>query len=434
MMDWKQMSKTLIPLSFLCLSCVFADGELADTIVSANGNRLTADCPQPCPPPPCKPVCPKPCPPPPCKPVCPKPKQVPCVQIKKTECVPCAPCILEGITPFVLTTSRPCNDVGIYFFIDALYWHADIGNTDYAFVKTTPPLSSVTSGKNEQLNFKWNWGFKVGLGFDLDHDEWDTDFYYTWFVNKTQHNSFTAPLINGTQSLNTNYPLGTLIATGSGNAKLNFNVLDWELGRWFYISDSISIRPHAGLKGSWIRLKEKESFTPSQPFTPPVPLPLLIYNAQNKTKSWAVGPSVGVNSNWYFGSGNTIDPCDGHVRSRPHFSLFGDFSGALMYSHFSNSHSERSVGGTTAYGFKPSHLKRNLMVPVLTGFMGLAYDTCFNCDKYHFGIRLGYELQYWFRQNQRFAFDDVASVPRYTRATSEDLAVQGMTLDVRFDF
>jgi len=329
----------------------------------------------------------------------------------------------------VLTTSRPCNDVGIYFFVDALYWYADIGNTDYAYVDTNS--GTVSSGKTEQLNFKWNWGFKVGLGFDLDHDEWDTDFYYTWLVSKTHPNSFTVLDTQPAKSLNTNFDHLASIASGSAKARLNFNVLDWELGRWFYISDSISIRPFTGLKGSWINLKETETFTPrgvlpTQEFTS--------YSAKNTSKSWAVGPSAGIKSNWYFGSGNTIDPCDGHVRSRPHFSIFGDFSGALMYSHFQNKHSEASVGGTTAFGFTPSHLNRNLMVPVLTGFMGLAYDTCFNCDKYHFGIRLGYELQYWFRQNQRFAFDDVATVPRYTRSTGEDLALQGMTLDIRFDF
>jgi len=334
----------------------------------------------------------------------------------------------------VLTTSRPCNDVGVYFFVDALYWYTDIGNTDYAFVPTSPTLSFNTSGKNEQYSFKWNWGFKVGLGFDLDHDEWDTDFYYTWLVSKTHPNSFTVAVGQEAKSLDTNFPeFGGSIAAGSANAKLNFNVLDWELGRWFYISDSISIRPFTGLKGSWINLKETVSFNNSTLFTVPT---FTGYSAKNRTKSWAVGPSAGIKSNWYFGSGNTIDPCDGHVRSRPHFSIFGDFSGALMYSHFQNKHSEVSTGPATAtvYGFTPSHLNRNLMVPVLTGFMGLAYDTCFNCDKYHFGIRLGYELQYWFRQNQRFAFDDATVVPRYTRSTSEDLALQGMTLDIRFDF
>jgi hypothetical protein len=335
----------------------------------------------------------------------------------------------------VLTTSRPCHDVGVYLFVDALYWYTDIGNTDYAFVQgsSSSDPDDGAGGKNEEFSFKWNWGFKVGLGFDLDHDEWDTDFYYTWLVSKSHPSSFTTPTGGSAVSLNTNVnATGASIASGSANAKLNFNVLDWELGRWFYISDSISIRPFTGLKGSWIKVKESESFARGGVVSTPV---FTSYSASNKTKSWAVGPSAGVKSNWYFGSGNTIDPCDGHVRSRPSFSIFGDFSGALLYSHFSNKHSESSTGPVgSEVGFSVSNLNRNLMVPVLTGFMGLAYDTCFNCDKFHLGIRLGYELQYWFRQNQRFAVTDDDTPARYNRATGEDLALQGMTLDIRFDF
>ncbi len=214
---------------------------------------------------------------------------------------------------------------------------------------------------------------------------------------------------------------------------MKFNVLDWELGRSFYISNSISLRPHVGIKGAWHKLHETESFTAA---VAPV-----AYNASDTTKSWAVGPSAGINSNWYFGCGNTMGP-KGEVRDRPMFSIFGDFSGALMYGHFKNSHSETgaTAAGAASGGFNVSGLNRNLMVPVLTGIMGLAWDMCFDCDKMHLGIRAGYELQYWFRQNQRFSNfntggDQVqtASAPRYTRTTG-DLALQGLTIDVRFDF
>jgi len=115
-----------------------------------------------------------------------------------------------------------------------------------------------------------------------------------------------------------------------------------------------------------------------------------------------------------------------------------------MYGHFKNTHSESgaTAAGAVAGGFTASGLNRNLMVPVLTGVMGLAWDMCFSCDKMHLGIRAGYELQYWFRQNQRFSnfntgsagsLGESTAAPRYTRTTG-DLALQGLTIDVRFDF
>lgn len=348
----------------------------------------------------------------------PKPKEC------KPKPKPCEPCIKKGMQPIVLTSSRPCNDAGVYFFVDALYWHADVDNSDYAFVDTNFPDTNI-SGHNKQYDFKWNWGFRVGLGFDLDHDQWDTDFYYTWFVNKTKESNFNVGGGDATV-LTANFPNQGTITSGSSHAKLNYNVLDWELGRWFYVSNSISLRPHAGLKAAWIKLEEHETFKSSTNFAS--------YEVENENKSWAIGPSAGINSNWYFGTGNTMDMREGHrgeVRNRPHWSIFGDAAAALMYSHFSNHHKEHS--SPAGFGFNPNGLNRNRMVPVLSGILGLAYDTCFDCDKMHFGIRIGYELQYWFRQSQRMYITDLGVPPQYQRP-AEALALQGMTIDVRFDF
>jgi hypothetical protein len=397
------MNKNLLFSILAFTACAFADGDTINSSAmlaedSLVAGRMDSDC---------KPK------PPECKP---KPK-------------PCEPCVRKAMQPVVLTSSRPCNNVGLYMFADALYWHADVSNSDWAYVSNAPVAAAPSSGSNKELSFKWNWGFRVGLGLDLDHDQWDTNLYYTWFRNNTSSNSFTTPAGGGASSLTGNIDTTTFVS-GSASGKLNFNVLDWELGRAFYVSNSLSLRPHVGVKLAWIKLLENDSYATTTAGGS--------YTVRNTNKSRAVGPSAGVNTNWYFGSGNTMDMRDGHrgeVRNRPGFSIFGDVSGALMYGRFKNSHSETatSAAGAVTGGFAPSHLNRNLMVPVLTGLFGLAWDTCFSCDKMHFGIRAGYELQYWFRESQRFAFGSTGATPTYSRST-DDLALQGLTLDVRFDF
>ncbi len=414
------MNKNLLFSMLALTACAFADGDTNSSTLLADDNlvagRMDSDC--------------KP------KPVECKPKPVEC----KPKPKPCVPCVRKGIAPVVLTSSRPCDDIGLYLFADALYWHADVTNAEWAVVNPATIVSAPASEQNQELAFKWNWGFRVGLGYEFDHDQWDTDIYYTWFRNNAASNgstsstSFTVPTGGAALSLNTDSPIIPLAVTsGSATAKLKFNVLDWELGRSFYISNSISLRPHVGVKGAWIKLSESESFTAR------AGSPIATYNSSDRTKSWAVGPSAGVNSNWYFGCANTMGP-KGEVRDRPMFSIFGDVSGALMYGHFKNSHSESgaTAAGVAIGGLNLSGLNRNLMVPVLTGIMGLAFDWCFDCDKMHLGIRAGYELQYWFRQNQRFFFGTpgiaaTGGTPRYARTTG-DLALQGLTIDVRFDF
>jgi hypothetical protein len=398
------MSKFFL-LSFTALTA-FA---MADDVVVQDSQMISDSCSKPCNPKPVE-----------CKP---KPK-------------PCEPCVRKRVEPIALTSSRPCNDIGLYLFADALYWHADVTNSDWAFVSNAGSPTHPAAGANQELAFKWNWGFRVGLGYGFDHDQWDSDIYYTWFRNNaasgsTSQTSFTTPTGGSAVSLNSDLPdlSGITILTGAANTKLTFQVVDWELGCPFYVRKYLSLRPHVGIKGAWIKLTETESYTGSA-------AALVKYSVSNETKSWGVGPSAGINSNWYFGCGNTMGP-KGEFEDRPMFSIFGDVSGALMYGHFKNSHSEAGLtaAGAASNGFVPSGLNRNLMVPVLTGVLGLAWDMCFDCDKMHLGIRAGYELQYWFRQNQRFGSFQTSgfAAPPYSR-TVGDLALQGLTIDVRFDF
>jgi len=414
------MKKNLLFSMLALTACAFADGDsTSSSTLLADDNLVAGKMDSDCKP----------------KPVECKPKPVEC----KPKPKPCEPCIRQGMAPNVLTSSRPCTDIGLYIFADALYWHADVTNAEWAFVSNSATATSPAAGANQELAFKWNWGFRVGLGYSMDHDQWDTDLYYTWFVKNaasgsTSQTSFTVPAGGAASSQNSDYTAATsAVRSGTATTKLNFQVLDWELGRWFYVSNSISLRPHVGIKGAWIKLTEGETFAASaSPVT---------YTVNNSTKSWEVGPSAGINSNWYFGCGNTMPVGRGEVKDRPMWSIFGDVSGALMYGHFSNSHSETgaTAAGAVSGGFSASGLNRNLMVPVLSGILGLAWDYCFSCDKMHIGIRAGYELQYWFRQNQRFSNFNTGdpgqslAAPRYTRTTG-DLALQGLTIDVRFDF
>jgi hypothetical protein len=335
---------------------VFADGDTVSPLAADEGlvaGQMGSDC---------KPK-PKECKPKPkeCKP---KPK-------------PCEPCVIPVVCPTVLTTARPCYDAGVYIFADALYWFADVGNNGQFVVVN--PIGTPVAGNTVQTNFKWDWGFRVGIGFDSDHDQWDTDFYYTWFRDK-----------NSTSSSGDGD--GDADDLSSGNkGKLHYNVADWELGRWFYISQSVSLRPHVGIKGSWIKLNQTASLTSAGvPFV-----------ASESTKFWSVGPSAGVNTNWWFGDVNNH-----------HFGIFGDFGSALMFARFKTNYTATGVTSVSSN-------KQNRLVPMMSGFMGLEYDTCFSCNKMHLGIRLGYELQYWFKQAE---------------VLSNNIGLQGATLDFRLDF
>ena len=64
--------------------------------------------------------------------------------------------------------------------------------------------------------------------------------------------------------------------------------------------------------------------------------------------------------------------------------------------------------------------------------LGLRYDKYVNDNKQHIGIGLGFEANYWWRQNQMLKIDDSA-VLKYERY-SEDVSMHGITLDFKWDF
>ncbi len=321
-----------------------------------------------------------------------------------------------------LPSANPMSDNGWYLFADALYWHADVGNTDWAYVNTntTLPAGTITPLSAYHIDFKWDWGFKIGIGVNMDHGQWDSDLYYTWF-RTSRVNNLSASL---TQFANDTHDV---ILSGFIGAKydqkLSFNMIDWELGRDHFVSKHLAVHPHIGLKGGWIDQKIRGFFIYSPPGT------LTPNSAQRlriKNDFWGIGAAGGVNTSWMLGNVDTH-----------YFSLKGDLGGALMYGHFSSGYyydtitlpvSAGAPNVTQAQQF--NGLNRNLAVPMLQTALALGWDTEFNDDRCHFGLKVAYEFQYWFRQSQIVANPVVATFFRL----SDDLALQGLTIDFRFDF
>ncbi len=322
-----------------------------------------------------------------------------------------------------LTSARPDSDNGWYVFADALYWHADVGNTDWAFRNNTVTATDgVIRGPNHKLDFKWAWGFRVGLGANINHDQWDTNLYYTWFHTENSNSIGTSGVAQravdnqGSTGISNTTNAVRRVSQGSTEWTIHYSMLDWELGRWFYVSKSLALRPHVGLKGGWINQEVDRRFSIDATTRA---------HADLENEFWGIGTAGGFNTTWMLGN-----------VGRHGFSLFGDFAGALMYGHFDVDHKETTRDDNVVTGGVHVHdLDRNLAVPMLQAMFGLEWDLPFNRDRNHFALKVGYEFQYWFRQNQMLNMKNSAptGTVQYWR-NSDDLALQGLTVDFRFDF
>lgn len=332
---------------------------------------------------------------------------------------PCAP------RPLVCKTRNPCRaicdpislspasnlcDAGMYVFLNLLYWNTHIGNSDWLLRVEAMDTNPV--GTNFQKNFKFAWGGRLGIGYNSSYDDWDFAILYTWFRNK---NVQIAELGTGT-GLTPLHTAATTVPTKAQNEWLvYFHNIDLTVGRDQYYSRKLAMRPFVGVRGAWIKQTVRESYIAGTSTEETI----------LKGRFWGIGPLVGVNTKWILGD----------VRSS-YLSLFGDFDGALMYGRFS--HYRGHIAAVPGTPNTIAGLDQRLPVPMVRAFMGLGWDSRISQDSMNIGIKIGYEVQYWFRQNQFLHLpgeDGKLETPRTTyHRLSDDLSFHGLTLSVRLDF
>ncbi len=320
------------------------------------------------------------------------------------------PCVYPDITPGA--GPRVINGCDIFITADYLYWSAHEDNLEYAVTGNPSDLTESTrQGSVKNTNFRYQTGFRGGLGFSFDHDLWDSDFNYTWFQsNKNKghthvHSAKAGLFPSFTPALVT--PEGSFFSHAKTIWQLHFNSLDWELGRNLYISKYLSIRPFIGLKGTWQQQKDVNNYKLTTTTDYKIPY-------QNLLKSYffGVGARGGINTSWHL-SGT--------------WSFIGDLALSGVWGQF-NTHRKdyfklEGEDKVTSIN-KKNHF--NTIIPVLELCLGIKKDAWFSEDRFHISVQAGWEEQIWWDQNK---FSLTNGVPR-----GGDLTIQGLTARIRIDF
>jgi hypothetical protein len=321
---------------------------------------------------------------------------------------------------------------GWFLTFDVLYWQSKVAGLSYAIVNAsdtyTPVINDLTVKEPE---FDWTFAFKVGVGYNFCHDGWDTHIEYTYFRNTASGScsvdppsAITAPdadrffsITADTRSdITEDDAILTNFATeASSHVKLNFNDLYWDLGRDFFISQSLSLRPSLGLKASWISIHRHEqysgggtlySFDVAGYTVSQNGLGSETIYVSNSRQFVGVGPRGALGTKWHLGEG---------------FSIYGDFASALLFGYFKVHKMETYTGNASNY--TKFHGSMHRLIPTVDFELGLMYEKYIMCDSQHFSIRLGYETQYFWEVS--YATDNVG--PR-------GVGMYGVNLDLRWDF
>ena len=324
--------------------------------------------------------------------------------------------------------ARPTKDNNNWYItVDVLYWKAGVGGTEFAYSDNNPTPSYPVKGRTKEIDFSWDWGARVGLGYNFCHDGWDLYAEYTYFSNGSSSstsggcNSIVMPLRGGICTAGDAANAQTFFASrAKSQFDFDFDSIDLNLGRNYFLSKYLSMRPFFGAKTAWIDLEQVTRYCGGSGNVVFCGLPInaLGPNTVKINESsdfWGIGPEVGFNGKWHLAKG---------------FSFFADGLGALLYGYFDVDHKEK----LSNIGSRRIKLSGNThkMVPTAQIFAGVSYDIFFDCDRQHFGFRVGYDGQYWWRANQMLKIDDAAPL-KYER-WSEDVSMHGLTVDFRWDF
>ena len=160
----------------------------------------------------------------------------------------------------VLTTARTCpGSNGPYVSASYLNWYSELEQLP---IVTQGNLSNGSSNVLKEMDYEWQSGFKAGIGYNLSPDKWDLFLNWTC-IRPEAHGNFhvgsgpsdlmLAVLADGI--LQGNQIIIIVSEEAKANWHLNFNTLDFELGRDFYVGRYLSIRPFAGLKAGILHQK-----------------------------------------------------------------------------------------------------------------------------------------------------------------------------------
>ncbi len=334
------------------------------------------------------------------KPTCPPPKPTP------EEC-----CITPSANPMVTHWADP------YITADFIWWRAQEDGLVYAFdgASTTPGVSA-SKGRIHQPRFKYEPGFKVGFGLKFRHDGWDFYSNYTWLqtnsdqTKRTTHKPASSSLISNYLIEGTVPAFVSIANEAKANWSLHFNALDLELGRNFWISRWLTLRPQFGLKFSWIKQNYHVQYEDASTVTGSGLADANI-RLHNEQRQWGLGIRTGLDAAWYMWR---------------KWCIYGEFDFTALWNSMHITRKDTTSSPDTESFTSLNTKRRNHPVTAILELgLGLRFETTFHNDDYLFMLQAGWEDQIWFDHNELFFINSQAP---------SNLTFEGLTIKAGFDF
>lgn len=365
----------------------------------------------------------------------------------------CGPSMMEGVNPSArpLTEDPCCCEQGEFSItVAGFYWQATEDGLEYAIedktvtdTVNTTNLATLVDAHFLTPDFKWRPGFKVGIGYNGTHDGWDLELLWTHF-NGRGHDSEDAD----TEDLISALPLwsdyspptagldttgGTILHATETDAswRVDLNIVDFELGREFWTSKYLTLRPFIGVRYASINQHYTiNNYGGTWDFTSQTNEIIM------KNNFGGAGVRGGLNTVWNFGC---CDPCAGN------WGIFGNVALSLIYGKFHLDQDEYNRAVSPSFQRSPILQLNDRFTAaraILDLALGIEWSTVYHNGEYAFNIALAWEQHHFFNQNQLWRVNNIGdnnATPalhgeNVYHQTRGDLSTQGVTLTLDFTF
>lgn len=313
-----------------------------------------------------------------------------------------------------------------------LYWKASGDDFQYAIDKVRAPATGVgpyaSKEKIHDLSFDLKSGFRVGVGFDVPRTAWGVNVDWTHFHTSAKGHTEVVGDATPAGTVTAGFPVLDGFTTGiiadgdvvtfAASDKFKYDTVDIEFGKWLCCGDSaLMFRPHAGFRVADIQERFRDAVSSTGETE------IGGYSAaawQHKNHFKGFGVRVGIDTDFHL--------CDG-------FSLVGRGAASAIWGT-TKLRNDLVLSNATLAAFEVDEIREDYHnTRFITDLsLGIRWKTM-ACECYPVVIELAWEHHYLFGQH-RYWVDDAYGTEDATSSwkSAGDVALQGLTLSVGFDF
>jgi hypothetical protein len=317
-----------------------------------------------------------------------------------------------------------------------LYWNAKADGYGFAYkTRIKGGSGGVPTMIKGDLDFEapsfgsWDPGFQIAIGYVISQrQQWHTRLAWTRF-NTSSDTSLSTSSIDLTKHLTPLlFPIltGPLADRAKAHFSLNFNTLDLDLGRQFFVGKWLSLAPKVGVRAAWIDQDFKVNYRSYFPTSSTIFIENTSFKADQNFSG--IGLKFGSDIEFYFAKS---------------WSILGNVSGSLLMGHININEKIAGLIVIDPLVAIPEKVKiKNSIHRIrsnLEGQLGLQWQTYFYKNRFRFACAALYSFAYWFNQNNLIdvstTFSPGLSEPVVNDISqSQDLQLQGLNIKLGIDF